>query len=358
MDIEFHYYMTYLIAAHAGFKPGDALIIAHAAQSVDDNHIPVRLVDINDQVYENRISQTMDIVRPHEDALIYPVFHFIPGDPNAVTAKRVDGKTHLMNTTPDSALANDIIDAAIDSGCLYRIGVSAHGFVDTWAHQNFVGQRDDFNSFATTWLQKIKDNFLAVGHAHAEHRPDWPALVWQDTRLAVPDVDNRARFLDAAERLFEKLTRYVNPGIPIADFQSRSRQLRADLNADIGARDDENLNVQARVERYKQRGATHAYGGAPIPPYVVGTWFSEAIADNRNEVVDKMKFHFEVRYLQDVVDALNDVIANTSRQNVSWRNPDPTVHTKTNWYHFQEAVKAHLNECEAMLRASDLAQAA
>lgn len=358
MDIEFHYYMTYLIAARSGFAPADALVIAHAAQSVDDNHIPVRLADMHGLIYENKISQTMDIIRPHEDAMIYPVFHFIPGDPHAATARRVDGRTHERNTTPDSALANAMIDAAIDLKCLYRIGVSAHGFVDTWAHQNFIGERDDFNEFGTTWLEKLKDKFLAVGHAHAAHRPDWPALVWQDTRLFHPLVDNRIRFLDAAERLFEKLTRCANPAISDVDLRRESQELRADLNADIGPRDDENANVRARVDRYTKRGATPAYGATPIPPYVVGTWFSEAIANPRNEVVGKMRLHFEVPHLQDVVDALTDVVANTTRQTVSWIDPDPAVHTTTNWYRFQEAVKAHLNDCVALLREGELAQAA
>ncbi len=31
MDIEFHYFMTHLIALRAGFKPGDAHTIAYAS---------------------------------------------------------------------------------------------------------------------------------------------------------------------------------------------------------------------------------------------------------------------------------------------------------------------------------------
>ena len=139
MDIEFHYYMTYLIAAKAGYSVSDSTIIAHAAQSVDDNHIPVRLVDDGGISYENSISQTMDILRPHEDSLIYPIFHFIPGDPKAPSTRRTDGVERQMVTTPNSALANKMLDAALKSKDLYRIGVSAHGYVDTWAHQNFVG---------------------------------------------------------------------------------------------------------------------------------------------------------------------------------------------------------------------------
>ena len=37
MDIEFHYYMTFLIAGKAGFGEEDAFTIAYASQYVDDN---------------------------------------------------------------------------------------------------------------------------------------------------------------------------------------------------------------------------------------------------------------------------------------------------------------------------------
>jgi hypothetical protein len=350
MDIEFHYYMTYLIAARAGYSPKDATVIAHAAQSVDDNHIPVRLTDENGEVYENDLSQTMDIMRPHLDEKIYPVFHFIPGDPKSVTARRRDGLEHSMVTTPDSVLANAMIDAALRSKDLYRIGVSAHGYVDTWAHQNFVGQRDVYNQFETGFLARIKNEFLAVGHAHAKHNPDWPALVWEDSRMIESHVDNRARFMAAAGRLFEKFVAQTKPSMTPQAVKLEVAALKADLDADIGDRDDQNANVEARIQRYIARGATSLYGGLRIPRYVVGTWFKEAIAEERDEVARKTVSQIPIPYLSDIMDALEDVIADGNRQNVSWRNPDPRVYKTSNWFRFQEAVTEHLNECWAMLQ--------
>jgi hypothetical protein len=64
MDIEFHYYMTYLVAARAGFRPAAAAIIAQAAQEVDDNHIPIAVSKGTPAEYESVISQTMDILHP------------------------------------------------------------------------------------------------------------------------------------------------------------------------------------------------------------------------------------------------------------------------------------------------------
>lgn len=352
MDIEFHYYMTYLIAARAGYAPGDATIIAHAAQSVDDNHIPVRLVDEVGVGYENCISQTMDILRPHEDSLIYPIFHFIPGDPKATSAKRQDGVEHPMVTTPDSALANAMIDAALRSKNLYRIGVSAHGYVDTWAHQNFVGKRDTFNEFAIGLWQRLKQEFMAVGHAHAKHYPDLPGLIWEDERLVDSRVDNRARFLDAAGRLFTKFVHQTKPGISDDALSKEIASLRADLDTDIGQRDDEDARKDQRIENFIKRGQGREYGGSEIPTYVQGTWFSEAIVESRADVLSQMKSQWSVPMLADLVDVADfatDVFANGNRQQVTWRNPAPLIYKDGNWFKFQEAVKSHLTECSEML---------
>ena len=171
------------------------------------------MTDSNGLVYNNQISQTMDIVRPHEDLLIYPIFHFIPGDPNATSAARADGRTDPWVTTPNSDLANQMIDAALASGDLYRIGVSAHGYVDTWAHQNFLGKRDTFNEFGGNALMMLLKEVMAVGHAHAGHQPDWPGLTWTDSRLVASRVVNRQRFMDAASHLFQKFVRHLQPEV-------------------------------------------------------------------------------------------------------------------------------------------------
>lgn len=350
MDIEFHYYMTYLISARAGYSPTEATIIAHAAQAVDDNHIPVRLMDSQGQHYENAISQTMDIMRPHEDSRIYPIFHFIPGDPKAETARRVDKCEHPMVTTPNSPLANAMIDAAVRSGDLYRIGVSAHGFVDTWAHQNFVGMRDDFNQFATTAWERVLGKVMAVGHAHAKHNPDWPALVWDDTRLVASRVDNRARFLEAAEALYLKLSRSKKPQLTDAQRAIEVAALRAGLNADIGERDDLNACKEQRIARYISRGTKAEYGGSPITQYVLGAWFDESIVERREDVLKQMSSRL-TGVAGDIAEFFNDYMADGNRQSVNWKQPSPELHERGNWFRFQEAVKVHLQDCAGLLAA-------
>jgi hypothetical protein len=154
MDIEFHYSMTYLIAARAGFSPTEAAILARSAQEIDDNHIPVTVSKGTPAEYESVISQTMDILRPHHAQRIYPIFHFIPGDRDSPTTNRKDGASSSWVTTPNSPLANEMLDAALGSDDLYRIGASSHAFVDTWAHQNFLGKDDAYNEMPGESLGK------------------------------------------------------------------------------------------------------------------------------------------------------------------------------------------------------------
>lgn len=169
MDIEFHYYMTYLIATKAGLDADNSRILAHSSQFIDDNDIVFEVDKGKGFAYRNYISQTMNILKPKDELLrIYPIFHFIPGDPQKETAWRKDGKMHWLCTTPNSINANNIMDTAIQLGSLHRIGVAAHGYVDTWAHQNFTGYYDDFNGI-NIGLKQLMPN---IGHADAGHNPD------------------------------------------------------------------------------------------------------------------------------------------------------------------------------------------
>jgi hypothetical protein len=95
MDIEFHYYMTYLIASRAGFRPAEAAVLAQAAQEIDDNHIPIAVSKGTPAEYESIISQTMDI----------PLYHFTAyGSPGLKARSQPGGR-------PWSAIA--MVEAAV-----------------------------------------------------------------------------------------------------------------------------------------------------------------------------------------------------------------------------------------------------
>jgi hypothetical protein len=342
VDIEFHYYMTYLIAARAGFQPDEAAIVAQAAQEVDDNHIPVAVSAGGQAIYENVISQTMNILRPHHNAKVYPIFHFIPGDPNAPSARRKDGMQSDWVTTPNSPLANEMLDTALRSNDLYRIGASAHSYADTWAHQNFVGKDDIYNVMpGASALSVIEDeiSLLRIGHALAGHRPDIPGLIWTDGRLVNSTVDNTQRFLDAARHLFVKLHAFKHPDARGFDLAPTLESLSDDLAADIGpSSSTSGPRDLARIERYHRRALSPEYGGTPMPEYRVSKWADDAFIEQRAGMKTQL-----VEFIGRHTGLAGDILEFGTRMPFTWR--EPAKFRETHWYRFQEAVKSHLSEC-------------
>jgi hypothetical protein len=205
MDIEFHYYMTYIIARRAGFGPDDCSIIAYSSQYTDDNTTVYTISEDSPDVYSNYISQTVNVFKPQKELMrTYPIFHFLPGSLGEIagdSTRRADGKLHLMNTIPNSLSGAMLLSEALQSGDPYWIGIATHTYADTFSHQNFAGVNDGFTDVAGLFERLTP----SIGHADAKHRPAIPNLIWQDKRL-VPShasVNNRERFLYATGRLFD-----------------------------------------------------------------------------------------------------------------------------------------------------------
>jgi len=241
---------------------------------------------------------------------------------------------HWLNTTPDSANANRVFDAALASGDLYRIGVACHGYADTWAHQNFVGYFHPFNAVTENALSRFTPN---VGHADAGHHPDWPALVWEDPRLVNQNamIDNRSRFLEAAEHMLRKLAKLADSKISDQALDAKARELRTDLDTAIGEPDNTNHKRDARIRRYRELAATDAYGGEMLPEYEEDEWFAEAI----NE---------KVRGLNDRTAEWSKLIVLEDRY--TWKNAEN--YRQTHWFRFQEGVKTHQDETWGLLKQS------
>ena len=332
MDIEFHYYMTYAIATRAGFSTHDAEVIAYSAQYVDDNDRIFRIQDPQRPgapPYCNYITQTLNILKPKRELMrIYPLFHFIPGDPLAPSAQRRDGKLHWLNTTPDSANANRIMDEALASGNLYRIGIASHSYVDTWAHQNFVGYYDAFNAMRNSILSMALPN---IGHADAKRLPDWPGAVWSDRRL-LPDrsrVDNTERFMAAAQRLFHKYCQYLRKGE--VGVPGTIQSLVQDLRDAIGEPDRKNLHRGERIERYRALTERPAYGGKRVPEYDCDHWLDAAIHSRFLGIFEGRAIPFR-------------------HWTIPWQKHTwyPNYQT-SHWYQFQEAAKSQQHAAEEVV---------
>ena len=311
MDKEFHYTITGIIAHRAGFKPEEAGIIAYSSQYVDDSDVILTIEDRSrGEQYSNYISQTMDILKPKNQLMrIYPIFHFVPGDPSAETARRRDGKMHILNTTADSGLANDILSAAFkapEDTRLYRIGIATHAYVDTWAHQNYVGWNDNFNGSDLNPMPNI-------GHAEFFHHPDWVGHRWEDNRIVENNIDNNLRVLSAANRLFQRYTEHLGS-------TSKWEDIEKELAMAMGVSKSGNLQQgqEARLERF------HAMA-VWLPEYDEEAWLNKAIkreiqglANSHGSLASKLTIFQDRYYWKDGQEAEN-----------------------SHWFRFQEAVKEH-----------------
>ena len=328
MNYEFHYWVTGILAAKAGFSEKEARTIAYAANYTDDNVIEmnVKHEDRDKDPYKVYISQTMDIFKPQSKRMIvYPCFHFIPGDPLAETACRKDGKMHVLNTTPGNANALALMNSALNSTGptrLYRIGIAAHSFADTWSHQNFVGYQDGFNAGDFKLAPKI-------GHAEAKSDPDKIAHVWHDHRLLEPEVDNNQRFLEAARSMYEVLAGHTGQGgdgDPVIDGLGKAF---GEPGKGSGSSQE-----AIRCTEYR-RLARDCFGHDWLPEYNLDDWLLDVVVEDVHGLQDRRSggIFAGMVWLKD---------------DYTWRADRPDYRER-HWYLFQEAVKEHQNEAIKIL---------
>lgn len=319
MDLEFHYWITGIVANRAGFSEKDSATIAYASQLVDDNDMKRMIEDKSNSSsppYEAYISQTMDILKPKQELMrIYPIFHFLPGKYDAPSARRADGKMHILTTTPNNDLAQKVLDAALSETAAYRlhrIGVAVHAFADSWAHQNFVGWFDGINGECMNPLPNI-------GHADFKHHPDWVGHRWDDGRILDKEVNNNNRFLAAARCMFNMFKTKSGAASP-----GNWASLEADLIKAMGPDYSGELNHghDTRREQYQKL--------APwLPEYDPNMWFDAAVQTKVKGLPDKLlpdHVLFKDRYFW----------------KTGWHDSD--------WFKFQEAIKAHQAMCMTELK--------
>ena len=181
MNMDFHYYATYLAARVAGYEKEEAKTIAHAAQYVDESE-----ADMIDKKLLPGLSETTptienmgtllmrnaDLVREEKEIResegIWRSFHFLPGniheedDRQVYTGERKYSRTflgmHILGTPeygkeearafslmcqPNSVLSekmvNDVRKYRNQPYYLELLGIRMHVLADTWAHRYFAG---------------------------------------------------------------------------------------------------------------------------------------------------------------------------------------------------------------------------
>lgn len=181
MNMDFHYYATYLAARVAGYEKEEAKTIAYAAQYVDESDSDMidkkLLPDLSETTptiegMGKLLGRNMDLIREEEEIReserIWRSFHFLPGniheedDKKIYMGERKYTKTflgmHVLGTPeygkeearafslmcqPNSVLSekmiNDVRNNTKQPYYLELLGIRMHVLADTWAHCYFAG---------------------------------------------------------------------------------------------------------------------------------------------------------------------------------------------------------------------------
>jgi hypothetical protein len=200
---------------------------------------------------------------------------------------------------------------AKDKSCLYRIGIAAHCYADTWAHQNFVGWFDDMNGIPDIPLPNI-------GHFDAKHNPDLVRHTWKDSRLVNDDINNNERFITAAQRLYEHFCSFnsqVSNQAPRGTWDQLYVFLTSIWN-------DESLDMDARIDGYRKHSKVLKNYDDRV--WEAGAFVRKNVQSPSDDWLEKCVWRTDVKK------------------------------ANTDWFKFQEAVKSHIVDASTILRPAFL----
>lgn len=219
MQIDFHHAVTYVVARCAGFTHTEADTIANAAQYVDDS-VETGFVRFDNEMRFYRQATAHPVLDPRnldadENSNSWLPFHFLPGNASHEAGAATSATyAQRLICRPNSPVAKAMVASALGDRArpwaLHRLGIVAHVFVDTWAHQGFIGLKHPLNQVTDLRVKATNAQLKAappmmppVGHGQALTYPDLPSLHWtyRNADGAVMERNNPADFPVAADEL-------------------------------------------------------------------------------------------------------------------------------------------------------------
>lgn len=244
MQIDFHHTVTYVLARLAGMTHADAIVVAYAAQYVDDATNSGTIQFKDGSKYE-RIASAHEIydakanIRDSSNYNSWVPFHFFPGNNGALPDNKDNIQPILkLFCQPDSPIVNDLLNEVLskqnESNFLHRLGITIHVYADTWAHQRFAGitHMRNFTTNLNCINLNVGDNIkvfgmkvigdtlgFGLGHGSAGTCPDIPFLEWKYIDgFGKPCLRNNCQlFIDACKKIYMLIRRALNldSSIPI-----------------------------------------------------------------------------------------------------------------------------------------------
>lgn len=224
MEKDFHFYVTGMLANHAGFTDDEAITIATASQYVDDATESFPIYFDDGKIIETTMTAHYHIQSffPSVQKKVFMCFHFPPEGLISANGKDL----FSFKTKENSTLINDLLnqikadkeggsynDLVSGNGIpfhLFRLGIALHTLSDSWSHNSFTGRHNDENDVGKIWFKKGTkwdrqyfndwkwDAAPSIGHAECGYYPDQP---FRQMQYELYDGDGKK---------FKKLTR-TNP---------------------------------------------------------------------------------------------------------------------------------------------------
>jgi len=240
------------------------------------------------------------------NVMAWAPFHFVPGGEGTGAEEKT--VCRAGGAAAAAAVRHAIEQRNTDIG-LYRLGVSLHAYIDTWAHQGFSGLVSRNNAVLFLegeeepggWTHALQrtlrtaggtaaalalDMISRLGHSSALHFPDMPWLKWgyRNGHNQRVDRDNLPAFMTAADLACRAVRGYLGGN---ARFE-REPGLPLEARVALGRLLEHNRSRNAR-RRLAVFAAHVARGGIPglmepLPPYTAtgpGSWRHEAVDDAR-----------------------------------------------------------------------------
>jgi hypothetical protein len=339
MQIDFHHTVTYVVARWAGFNQEQAEKIAYAAQYVDDATNSGRIEFNNGALYE-RTSTAHKMIDLNnfdklKDSLVWLPFHFLPG--NEGLSNNDNSKNKVINRLlcrPNSCVAHDMLESCIysksthPSQAIHRLGITAHVYVDTWAHQDFAGIEHKINDVEDVDADENDETFLEelasfavgelapLGHGSVLTFPDIPWLSWSYTKKGgtAKKRNNTDIFIEAADNLYNFFCAWINDDVRISNIVYLSEKRKSILRKQF-------LSVKSECPDKRHESWLRAIAKGEIPdlgcekityiPKGKGSW--KALALGTYKPIDLLGYKYP------------------------WSNDFMT----SNWKMFHDAAKAH-----------------
>ncbi|MDH4120678.1 MAG: hypothetical protein OEV94_03135 [Deltaproteobacteria bacterium] len=296
MQIDFHHAVTYVLARWAGFSSQDAGVVAYASEYVDDTTTSGTVRFFNTGGAFVRFSSAhadMNLANLDDlkEAQVMIPFHFLPGlsgqDKAGVHLSRAAFEAGLM-VTPHSPAAQDMAAECLKRKdypyALHLLGITLHTFVDTWAHQGFVGRRADANDISLKELPGLALSPLSklappIGHIKAGAYPDLPFLSgWSYKTKSGQMVsrDNLTDFTTAAHEAVKIMQQFLGAsgtGLTPGQQDLLRGMFSSQTNPNGGARH------QAWLKAIEENHFGFGKETLVYVPHGKGSWKSQALGD-------------------------------------------------------------------------------